>query len=163
MRKSIFIFLELLAGIAFAQEYRSIDIINNSDMPITLTYSECQIDYTGTEFSSLYNCTEKTSDLAAKGNGKNFINYGNRKENNQNPNIWILKKIVSPLGEQNYISFVSMDERDQKTESDFGKNVDKFCYAWIEDKVKTNGYARTIVFDNLGTNKFYCHHLWMEG
>jgi hypothetical protein len=140
------------------------DIINNSDIPITVTYDECQSDSSSlSEAPTIKNCVEKTTALEQKGSGLNYLTYQNRKENDANSNYWILKKVTSSLGEQQFTSFKSYEEL-EKIYMDHYKNHHEvsleICTAAVLPKA--NGGTRHIILDNLGTNKFYCHHLNLE-
>lgn len=137
--------------IAFANEYRTMDIINNSDTLITITYDECQADSPSPSSPfTMKNCVEKTTMLRQKGSGSNYLIYHNRKENEASPNLWILKKISSTLGEQQFASFKSFTEFEQMGQEDI-------CYAILLPSLV--GANRNIILDNLGTNRFYCHRL----
>ncbi|OGV48502.1 MAG: hypothetical protein A3F46_03690 [Legionellales bacterium RIFCSPHIGHO2_12_FULL_42_9] len=153
MKKSIFILVSLFASVTLAQEYPTIDIINDSNIPITVIYDECQSERVGVEITPPSNCIENTAILHEKSSGNNFISYANRKEKDQNPNVLIIKKIVSSLGEQNFISFSSFNEINQLYEDD--KKSFKLCYAFMVPPYSS--FNNLVVLDNHGTSKFYCH------
>ena len=154
MKKIAFTIFSLFTCVALALEYRSMDIINNSNIPITVTYDECQSDRLPDSSRTLYNCHEKTTTLSEKSKGQNFIIYHNRAESDQNPNVWLLKKIVSSLGEQNFTVFSSFEEYFQMTQED--KSF-KTCFSWLEPNISS--FSSNVIIDNFGTNSFYCHHL----
>ena len=155
MKKFTLILLTITSCGALAQDYRTMDVINNSNLPITVTYDECQSEIANG--STLYNCTEKTSVISKKNSGANFISYPNREENDKSPNVWILKKIVSSLGEQDFI-FVQTDSLDEYSRlAQDPKKGFKICL--VMNKSLEGLSSTTLVLDNFGTNKFHCQHL----
>ena len=72
MKKLIFIALNLISYSLVAQNLVStVDIINNSDIPVTVTYDLCHTEVLKTKSSFV--CTSKTVSLDAKNIGTNYV------------------------------------------------------------------------------------------
>ncbi len=88
--------------------------------------------------------------LGGKNSGGNSISYINRNEKENSPNFWLLNKIESPFGVQNFVTFSSWEEyRNINSEDTQYKLGGRYCYAAI---------IGPVILDDFGTKKFYCTH-----
>ncbi|HCD9263670.1 TPA: hypothetical protein NGG10_003238 [Legionella pneumophila] len=170
---ALFSLLILASQAALAQKtIQSFDIINSSDIPITIEYNVC---FTEAELIRIFTdpfkngqetyiygnhkkkCENKTSNLNDKNSGDNYLEIQLTEKREPikigdivkgEKNIYI-SKIISDLGEQDLIG--SSEEANEIFSSPTydGKALSR-C---MSEGRNTN----MIILDNMGTNKFYCH------
>ena len=155
MKKYIFTLCLFIGSHALAGEtIKSIDIINTSDIPVTVTYEECYMDSS----RNVKTCSEKTAVLGNKNSGANYV-YIDASSQEKQQSVLVkqiaIRKIVSSLGEQDFLSF----EDYNRVYKELAENkvlgvMPNLCVG----RVDINTGINLIVLDNLGANKFYCGH-----
>ncbi|HAT1766767.1 TPA: hypothetical protein I8Y96_002267 [Legionella pneumophila] len=171
MRQLIIFSLMLISYCSIAQKsIKTIDIINTSDLSLTVTYNVCHMEhelrrivYDSIRDQYLYdfappheNCFEKKAILGGINTGTNLIEIiatdqvkatkvGEKSIDNA---VVYVTKIESSLGMQ---IFISSYEETKKSE---GVGEIGLCYG-INSRYHSNG-GNVIELDNKGTNKIYC-------
>ena len=171
MRQLMAFFLIMINFSAIAQKtIKTIDIINTSDLPLTVTYNVCHMErelrrivYDSISNKTLYdfgppqeNCVEKQVNISGKNIGMNSIeiNATDRiqaskvgEKSIENAVVYV-SSIESTLGVQ---SFISSADDAKKTE---GIGSLSRCYGINSDNNGNGG--NVIELDNKGTHKIYC-------
>ena len=170
------IVLWLISHPAFSQStIETIDIINKSDIPVTVTYEECRVHiaYSKYNITPTPVCSEqKTIALSALHGGANYAyitpvalttNDDDDTKDDENIEIssplLIIRKISSTLGEQNLLSLEELIKMSQDIEIG---NVSKDTLPSLCIGVKgffesdTTQAPNVLLLDTMGTNKFYC-------
>jgi hypothetical protein len=159
---------------ALAQKtIKTIDVINVSDLSLTITYNLCHNERTLQRkyYDSINNitqyvygeneqtCIEKTNNLSGKNTGKNIVkinandqvkaaNIGEKSIDNAEVYVF---KITSQLGEQN---FIASESDAKKTREDETNGALSRC---LGANSSNAGGGNVIELDNKGTTRIYCH------
>lgn len=156
----------------FAQKTtKSIDIVNKSDIPITLTYELCHWESIRGVVNTGKNVCEKEKiiELGGIGTNSNYFSIdtvgGYRAqqtgEKDIHSNSVIVTRIASSLGEQEFVSSFnegSIIDNELSYGDHYGETI-SFC--WSNNEPKSPTSSNVIILDTMGTNKFYCHSLKM--
>src|SRR3990167_6118064 len=109
MKKFVFTLCLFIGFHALAGEtIKTVDIVNNSDIPVTVTYDECYMDS-----SNVSICNEKTTTLSNKNGGTNYVYIDASNQEKQQSALQkeiVIKKIVSALGVQEFLSYADYNK-----------------------------------------------------
>lgn len=151
MRKIICVVMAIFSTGAMAETYtRNIDIINNSNIPLKITYNLCTT-VTTNDSTSNENCIEKMASLSAKGGKTNKISFqADTMGGFEGVYTQVfIGGIYSSLGKQ---IFASSHAQEMNT-PDLSSCSDSWP-AGGSSRLYPRG--NTIILDNMGTEKFYC-------
>lgn len=129
---------------------RNLDIINNSDLPVKITYNVCTQSYVDDAYGHIMdkeNCAEQIVTLSRKGEKRNKVSVKADSDDSTYREI-LVTGIYSTLATQKFAS--------SRTE------INKATDISVCSDSKNMGSARpvyagnTIILDNMGTEKIYC-------
>jgi len=174
-RRLIISLLIVASHDALAQKtIKTIDIINVSNLSLTVTYNVCHKeavlqrmfrDSNNGQMQYVYgtpeiNCVEKTTTFDGKNMSKNIVTVNADdqikatkigEKSVGNAEVYVFK-VVSQFGEQDFIASEADAKKTREVETN---GTLSRCYAVNSDN---NGNAGNVVeLDNKGTNKIYCH------
>jgi len=166
MKKSLFVFLLIISYNVLAEStIETIDIINKSDIPVTVTYEECRVHVNYIEDAITTKCMEqKTLALSAIHNGISYAYIKPEKLTSKEEGtdisgaLLIIRKISSSLGEQDFPSLDEVIKISNKIQTEESQNaLPNLCIGTVDSEGSSwFTTPNVLVLDPMGTSKFYC-------